>query len=140
MKFDVIPTKEVVLGFANRWYPQAAQRAEQHTLPSGAVIRVVTPPFFIGTKLEAFYDRGNGDYGSSHDMEDIVTVVDGRAELAYEIAATDAELRAYVTDEFDDLLARPEFVEALAWHLPPDSGNQARLTELISRFRAIAEI
>ena len=140
LKFDVIPTKDVGLGFENRWYPSAAKNAARHTLPSGADIRVVTPPYFVGTKLEAFYDRGKGDYGTSHDMEDIVTVVDGRVELAEEIAGADSELRDYITEEFDDLLARPEFLESLAWHLPGDASNQARLPELIRRLRAIAGI
>lgn len=138
--FDVIPTRDVGLGFENRWYPLAAQRAEQRRLPSGAIIRVVTPPLFISTKLEAFYDRGNGDYGASHDMEDIITVIDGRAELIDEIEAADPEVRSYLKEEFDDLLATPEFVDSLSWHLPGDAVNQARLPELIRRLRAIAEI
>ena len=71
-------------------------------------------------------------------MEDIIAVVDGRAELAEEIANSDSELKNYITEEIDDLLARPEFVESLAWHLPGDVVNQARLPELIRRFRAIA--
>jgi len=140
LKFDVIPTRDVGLGFQNRWYPLAAKSAELRTLPSGASIRVVTPPYFIGTKLEAFYDRGNSDYGTSHDMEDIISVVDGRAELAREIAVADAELRNYITEEFDDLLARPEFLDSLAWHLPGDAANQSRLPELIRRLREIAGI
>jgi predicted nucleotidyltransferase len=138
--FDIMPTEQQVLGFANRWYPMAAQQAQRVSLPSGAIIRVVTPPLFIGTKLEAFYGRGNGDYGASHDMEDIVMVVDGRPELIDEVAAADSELRTYIREEFDDLLARSEFVDSLAWHLPGDANNQARLPELIRRFRAIAGI
>jgi hypothetical protein len=31
----------------------------------------------VATKLEAFLKRGGGDYIASHDLEDIVTVVDG---------------------------------------------------------------
>lgn len=138
--FDVIPTRDIGLGFENRWYPLAAQRAKQHSLPSGAVIRVVTPPFFISTKLEAFYDRGNGDYGASHDMEDIITVVDGRVELIDEIETADADVRTYIKEEFDYLLATPEFVDSLSWHLLGDAASQARLPELIRRLRTIAGI
>lgn len=138
LKFDVIPTRDVGLGFENRWYPLAAQNANRLRLPSGAVIRVVAPPYFIGTKLEAFYGRGRGDYGASHDMEDIISIVDGRYELAEEILAADAELREYIREEFDDLISRPDFLESLAWHLPGDATNQARLPELIRRLREIA--
>ncbi|MCK4690308.1 MAG: hypothetical protein KAT20_00755 [Desulfuromonadales bacterium] len=35
---------------------------------------------FIATKLEAFFGRGNGNYWGSHDLEDIMTVIDGRPD------------------------------------------------------------
>lgn len=138
LKLDVVPTQDVGLGFANRWYPLAAQRAAQQALPSGAVIRVITPALFIATKIEAFYGRGGGDYGASHDMEDIITVVDGRLELIDEVATADEDLRAYISEELDDLLAIPEFVDSIAWHLPGNPENQARVPEVIRRLRVIA--
>lgn len=140
LKVDVMPTKEVGLGFSNRWYPRAAQQATRYRLPSGAEIRLVSPPLFVATKLEAFHGRGNGDYGASHDMEDIVTVVDGRPELATEIAASDADLRAYIVDELDALLADEQFVDTLNWHFAGDAANQARVPEVIQRLRNIAGI
>lgn len=138
LKVDVMPTKEHFLGFTNRWYPRAAQQATRHRLPSGAEIRLVSPPLFIATKLEAFHGRGNGDYGASHDMEDIVTVIDGRPELATEIAASDADLREYIVDEIDALLADSQFVDTLNWHFTGDAENQARVPQVIQRFRSIA--
>jgi hypothetical protein len=39
-------------------------------LEQGIKIRVVTPPYFCGTKLVAFRGRGRGDYQASHDLED----------------------------------------------------------------------
>lgn len=140
LKVDVMPTQEVVLGFTNRWYPRAAQQATRYRLPSGAEIRLISPPLFIATKLEAFHGRGNGDYGASHDMEDIVTVVDGRPELAAEITASDADLCAYIVDEIDALLADEQFVDTLNWHFAGDAANQARVPEVIQRFRRIAGI
>lgn len=138
LKLDVVPTQDVGLGFENRWYPLAAQRATRQVLPSGAVIRVITPTLFIATKIEAFYGRGGGDYGASHDMEDIITVVDGRLELIDEIAIADEDLRAYISEELDYLLAIPEFVDSIAWHLPGNAENQARVPEVIRRLRVIA--
>lgn len=38
-------------------------------------------PYFCATKLEAFGGRGKNDYLASHDLEDLITVVDGRPEL-----------------------------------------------------------
>src|SRR5271154_4946046 len=59
---DVMPTDERVLGFSNRWFSQAIHTAESVKLPSGQMIKLVTPPLFLATKLEAFRGRGDGDF------------------------------------------------------------------------------
>ena len=138
--FDVIPTRDVGLGFENRWYSLAAAEAVPLSLPSGAIIRVVTPVLFIATKIEAFYGRGHGDYGASHDIEDIISVVDGRPELVNEVADSEPDLRNYLVAEVDDLLATREFVDSISWHLLGLAENQARVPEIIRRLRAIAEL
>lgn len=79
---DVMPTDANILGFSNRWYPLCVQTAQAVALPNGLSVRLVPAPVFIGTKLEAFYGRGGGDYLFSHDMSDIVSVVDGRGGWA----------------------------------------------------------
>jgi hypothetical protein len=35
---------------------------------------------FVATKLEAFASRGGGDFLTSHDLEDVLNIVDGREE------------------------------------------------------------
>ena len=82
---DVMPTDPALLGFANKWYEPAMATAIATALPSGMSIRMVPAPYFLATKLEAFDGRGKGDYRSSPDMEDIVTVLDGRPEILDEI-------------------------------------------------------
>ena len=81
---DLMPMKEEILGFANRWYRMGMATAQTLKLPSGVPIRVLRAPEFIATKLEAFYGRGDGDFLFSHDMGDIISVVDGRASLLNE--------------------------------------------------------
>ena len=54
-------------------------------LSVGPEIRIVTAPYFLATKLEAFKGRGKGDFLGSHDLEDFVSVVDGREALLLEI-------------------------------------------------------
>jgi len=76
VKVDVMPTDSAILGFSNRWYAAAMLSAQNMRLPAGIDIRMVTAPFFLATKLEAFYGRGNGDYMVSHDLEDMIAVLD----------------------------------------------------------------
>jgi predicted nucleotidyltransferase len=132
-------TEESVMNFTNRWYAEAVTYATQVTLPDGAEIRQITAPYFIATKLEAFHDRGRGDY-MSHDMEDIINVIDGRPELIAEIRASTDSVRLYLREEFDDLLADPTFVDSLRSHFQPNALEQQRVEPLIARLRLIAGV
>ncbi len=133
---DVMPVEAGVLGFSNAWYAQAAQHAVVHTLPSGRQLQRITAPYFLATKLEAFDDRGGGDY-AHRDMEDIVTVVDGCETVVTEVLASPTELRDFLLEAFDRLLADLAFFDRLSWLLPPDN-QEARRDITITRMRQIA--
>src|SRR5690606_2369652 len=88
---DVMPSGPGILSFDNRWYSLAARTAGVVRLPGGPVIRLIAAPAFLATKLEALKDRGKGDYLFSHDLEDIVTVVDGRPSIVEEMNAAEPD-------------------------------------------------
>jgi hypothetical protein len=137
LQLDVMPTDPTVLGFSNRWYPLAVETARAYILPGAARIQLIKAPGFVATKLEAFRDRGRGDFVASHDLEDIVTVIDGRPELESEVVASAEALRAYLRDVLGPLFANDQFLVALAGHLPGDSASQGRLPVVIDRLRRL---
>ncbi|MBU2884506.1 hypothetical protein KO507_01860 [Gilvimarinus agarilyticus] len=108
VQVDFMPDNAEVLGFSNRWYSEALNAAQAQMLSSSIRIRLVTPPYFLATKLEAFKGRGNNDLLESHDAEDIFNLVDGRAELATELPMAPEELRQYLAEEFGKLLKHPD--------------------------------
>lgn len=138
IRLDVMPRNPQVLGFSNRWYPLAVQSAISCRLREDVFIRLVTAPVFIATKLEAFRDRGRSDYLASHDLEDLLSVIDGRDAIASELLAADEPLRHYVQSELSELLRDENFVLALPGHLPADPGAQARLPRLLERLKRMA--
>lgn len=111
--FDLMPVQPEVLGFSNRWYAYAVESAEPVELSPDVTIRLVSAVAFIATKLEAFTGRGAGDFLTSHDIEDVFNIVDGREELASELAAAPPELRQAVSSAFQRLLSNPDFASAL---------------------------
>lgn len=111
--FDLMPVQPEVLGFSNRWYPYAVNTAVHVDLGSGVAIRLVSAVAFVATKLEAFASRGGGDFMSSHDLEDVLNIVDGREELANEMATAPTELRQAVAAAFAQLLTNPDFANML---------------------------
>ncbi len=135
-----MPTDPAILGFGNDWYAPALAHAIVVELPSGRSIRMVTAPYFIATKLNAFDGRGEGDYMLSHDIEDVIAVLDGRPELVSEIQQSDETLRAYLAERFTGLLKEPRFLDALPGHLPGDAASQARVPIIMDRITKIAII
>jgi len=102
-KLDVMPIDESILGFSNYWYKEAIVHAKEMTLPSGTAIRVVTPEYFLTTKFEAFAGKGKGDF-FSHDIEDIVFVMENRERLIVELSSCSTELKHYFSKKADELL------------------------------------
>jgi hypothetical protein len=88
------------------------ETAQVHPI-AGHAVRIVTPPLFIATKLEAFHGRGANDVFASHDLEDVVMLVDGRPTVTAEVAAAAPRVRAYIATEVRALLDNPDFIEAL---------------------------
>lgn len=137
---DVMPTDSSILGFGNRWYTPAIEHAVEMRLPSGKAIRMVSAPYFLITKLEAFDGRGKGDYLMSHDIEDIVAVFDGRRELITEVRSVETELIKALAKRFKELLMERRFVDSVSGHMPSDSASQQRVGLVLERIKAISEM
>lgn len=133
---DIMPTDARVLGFSNRWYPAAIETALTIDV-DGHRVRVVTPALFIATKLEAFHGRGGGDVVASHDLEDVIAVVDGRPGIASDVAAASTDVRDYIATELRVLLDNRDFIEALGGFLLPDVASQGRRGLLEARLRSM---
>lgn len=132
---DLMPTDPSILGFGNPWYRPALENA-QRTRIGEYEIWLITAPYFLATKLEAFRGRGMNDF-RSHDLEDIVTVIDGRPEIAGEVRLAAADLQKYLSEEFEALLSNRGFIDALPGHLLPDSASQQRLGLVVKRMHEL---
>jgi hypothetical protein len=133
---DLMPTDAAILGFGNRWYRSALENAQRVHLGEHE-IGLITAAYFVATKLEPSHGRGRGDFHMSHDMADIVTVIDGRPELVQEIRLTPAEVQRYLSDEFRTLLSDRDFLEAVPGHLLRDAASQRRRGLVIDRLNLL---
>lgn len=138
VKVDVMPTDGTILDMHSQWYDEAVRSAETRRLPSGNDIRLITAPHLLATKIDAFHDRGNNDFQSSHDLEDIVSVIDRRPELASEVQAQSEALRGFIAEELDGLLSLAAFVNSIPYHLRPSEGARAEI--VIRRMRDLAGV
>jgi hypothetical protein len=132
--------KEINKRFGNVWYQKAIEHDFSVQLPDAKNIRIVSPPYFLITKLEAFRGRGNGDYTLSHDIEDIVAVLDGRPEILDEIEIADTVLVRELANRFRELLKDRKFLDAISGHMPTDETSQARVSGIIGTINRISEL
>lgn len=139
IEVDLMPDDSGIIGFSNRWYPLAILTAQTFTLPSGVPIRLVAAPAFLGTKFEAFADRGQGDLLASHDLEDIVNVIDGRDQILDEVAQASPDLQKYLAARCTALLSTANFADYLPGHLQDDSFGE-RADRVLERLRTLASI
>jgi hypothetical protein len=137
---DVMPLDPTILGFSNSWYRPAMDHSEERELENGLKIRLVAPVYFCASKLEAFAGCGKNDFAGSRDLEDLIAVVDGRAELLGEIRAAESDVRSYLAKEIKQLISSRAFNDGLPGHVPPDAASQERVGTIISRLEEIASL
>ena len=130
---DIVPTDKKILGFSNRWYQDAISRAIIKNLNDKTKVKIISPDYFIATKLEAFFDRGKNDYLGSHDLEDIISIIDGRSEIIDDIVHSTHNVKAFISKTFADLLANKNFMYALPGHLNYGGETEGRKKIVLDR-------
>lgn len=137
---DCMPTDPSILGFSNLWYSDAIKYANHLKLDNDMTIKVISAPCFIATKLEAFLNRGKNDFLASHDLEDIICVIDGANEIVKNISDIDLpRLKKYIIEKFTYFMNQSEFRESIVGHLASYSSDlqYARRDIVLDRIKGI---
>ena len=116
---DIMPADDSSIGVSNIWYKPGFKNLQQIKLQNGISINILTAPYFLATKLEAFKDRGQNDFYGSHDFEDIIYLIDNRTTIVAEILAADENIRQYIKGELNIIKNHPQADEILAMHIHP---------------------
>ncbi len=129
---DVIPVNPETTVWVNPWYPLALATAWSHTLDNGIAIKVIDPVCFLGTKMTAFRSQSrehHDDIFLSRDFSDMVRLIDGRATIVAEAAEANIDLRAFLKEQFGNVLKSDYLDEALQAYVEP--GREGLVLERI---------
>ena len=130
---DVMPTDTKILGFSNRWYEDGLKNKEWIKLTDEIDIPRFTIEYYLSTKWEAVKGRGNQDWRTSKDMEDIITLVNFGALSKIEVIKSD--VRKYLDESFNELLNQKYSKDIILSHLSGvDRQNVDLLLERINAF------
>ncbi|KPH65644.1 hypothetical protein [Pseudoalteromonas porphyrae] len=113
LKVDFMPVDKSALRFTNIWYKDAVATAEDYVLNDTLTIKLITPEYFVATKLEAYLGRGKGDALSSHDIEDLLNIFDGRSSIVNDISSASEDLKNYVSEQLKSLMEDDNFEYAV---------------------------
>jgi predicted nucleotidyltransferase len=114
---DIMAAEDGPLGPANRWYKIGFEnlwtvKAKEQE------IYILSAPCYLATKFEAFNDRGT-DYRSSHDMEDIINILDNRMNIVEEIAKDDKRIEIFIKEQLQNIINNGLMQEVLMAHIHP---------------------
>ena len=126
---DIMPTNEKILGFSNRWYPEAFKNSIQKDLLNDCTVNIFDAAHFIATKFEAFKGRGKSDGRTSSDFEDIVYILNNRTVIWADIFNAPPELQSYLKDELGRIAASDLLDEWISCHL--SHSEQARVRGIV---------
>ena len=133
---DVLPVREEVLGWRSQWFEQALHAAQAVDI-EGHVVKVVTAPFFVAMKLEAFEDRGNGDFIGSTDFEDVICLFNGRRNVVDEIMAEPIVCDGIRT-KFSRYVKIPDLEDAVLGFVQTEDNPEEMFLMIMSAFRRLA--
>jgi hypothetical protein len=115
---DIMPSTDTMRGPSNRWYSIGFDSIQKTSL-EGVTIQVLSAACHLAAKFEAYNHRGNDDYRTSHDFEDIIYVIDNRTTIVDDVRLADQRIKDFLQSEFRKILGNPYTEEILSAHLHP---------------------
>lgn len=114
---DIMPTSDPSIGFTNIWYTDGFNHAIDYVIDEQCTVKILSAPYFIATKLEAFKGRGLNDGRTSQDFEDIIYILENRGTIWEEINNASDDVINYLRSELRNLLNNPNHVEWIDGHV-----------------------
>lgn len=135
---DVLPIQEDVLGWNSKWFEAALDHAQTIKI-AGRSIPVIAAPYFVALKLEAFEERGKGDFLTSTDFEDVICLFNGRPSIVEEIAAS-SDLRDGLAAKFHAYLQSQDIEDAVEGFAQTERQSERCKSAILKRFAEVAAL
>jgi predicted nucleotidyltransferase len=119
ISIDIMTAEDSVIGETNSWYMPGFKDLKTVLIQNNISIQILSAPYFLATKFEAFKNRGFNDYRCSHDFEDIIFILDNRTTIVNEILSADEKVKKYIKEELQILTNHKNAIEILSMHIHP---------------------
>lgn len=134
ISIDIMPAEDSAIGAFNSWYKPGFHHL-QETKAEDETVKILSAPYFLATKFEAFHNRGS-DHRTSHDFEDIIYVLDNRTCIVDDILTADTEVKAFLKEELSLIMSNPYSDEIIRSHIHPLMVDE-RFPEVLEKINKI---
>lgn len=134
---DVMSTQAVGWAPSNRWFMPGFTQAYPLDLDE-ITIRLMPLPYFLASKMEAFFDRGVNDLYASHDLEDILYLFNYTTDLAEQVILADSQVVNYLKACVQRIMSDEKITAAIPAHLFYETADE-RLEIIYQQMKRIAE-
>jgi predicted nucleotidyltransferase len=114
---DIMAAEDGPFGPSNRWYKIGFNNIWTANAKNQE-IKILSAPCYLATKFEAFNNRGS-DYRTSHDMEDIIYVLDNRIGIVEDIKNDNAIIAHFIKEQLQNIIHKGMMQEVLVAHIHP---------------------
>lgn len=136
---DVMATKPIAWAPANPWFEKGFQRLEKVKI-NDITIQIMPLTFFLASKFVAFHDRGGSDPRFSHDLEDIIYIMDNRTDWHHLlINEEDTAVKEYLVNELKMILTSNKIQEAILGNLYYETQDK-RFAMIMDKIKAIVNV
>jgi hypothetical protein len=137
IKVDVMSTTPIGWAPGNQWFEKGFDKKISYNI-DGVNIYILPVSYYLATKFSAFYDRGELDPRTSHDLEDIVYLLDNSSLIKREILSSPSDLKTFINKAFNEILNSNKLKEAIIGNLYFDN-QMVRFNKIIQTLTETVE-
>lgn len=132
---DVMNTTAIDWAPANPWFAPGFESREHIEIDDHNIF-ILPLPYFLASKFSAFESRGAKDPRASHDLEDIIYILDYREDILAQLVSAPEEVKSFLKERLASFLSHPLMKEALESNLEYESREvrSERIRGIISAF------
>ena len=138
IKVDVMSTQTVGWAPSNKWFAPGFSKAHNPGFEE-LEIKILPLPYFLASKMVAFFDRGVNDLYASHDFEDIVYLFNYTSSIVKQILDSEQDVANYLKKCALKILENDKILAAIPGHLYFDNAD-VRMEIIKARMKQITTI
>ncbi|MGB5819566.1 MAG: nucleotidyl transferase AbiEii/AbiGii toxin family protein [Saonia sp.] len=135
LKVDVMSTQTVGWAPSNPWFKVGFEKALPITLDE-LTIKVLPLPYFLATKMGAFFDRGIKDIYASHDLEDIAYLFNYTTDIDDRLINANNEVNSYLTEKLKEIIENKTIITAIRGSLYYEQADE-RMEVILERIQNV---